>query len=141
MAGPQRLDESLELRIPSWDSRTIKSSWCMIRHKFIRSTSCDPFGKWWNELGQGVILGCIFFGLTPIPFLSYDTLLTSKTPWTPSASICRLIFWVQCSGCSTLVRPTVEDKRQIPPFSGMKLLASQDANAICPKAFKSSTSI
>ena len=33
----------------------------MIRHKFIRSTSCDPFGKWWNELGQGVILGCIFF--------------------------------------------------------------------------------
>lgn len=35
----------------------------------------------------------------------------------------------------------MEDQRQIPPFSGMKLLVSQDANAIYPKAFKSSTSI
>ena len=53
----------------------------MIRHKFIRSTSCDPFGKWWNELGQGVILGCIFFeGPNPYTYLLFFTFCS----WAPA---------------------------------------------------------
>ena len=41
-----------------------------------------------------------------IPFLSCDSLLTSRNPVQASA------------GCSKWVRPTVEDRRKIPPFLG-----------------------